>query len=514
MSPPISARCAGAQKPSRPLALAVAAAVVAALGCGAEPVGPHVVLVTIDTLRADRLGSYGYERDTSPHIDRFFSRGTVFEDASSSAPCTIPSVRQYLAGAFDYDVDRKVLAELLHDHGYRTAAVVSQHNFRRALDTYRRGFDHFDIQGEAEVNWNGVTTRDAADVTSRALAWLSENRGGERIFLWVHYFDPHDPYEPPADFREFNAGDASTKHGDVVRYRKDSKVDEAKLFDAEDVAHFRNLYDGEVLFADAEIGRLLEGLDAEGIAENAIVALAADHGEFLWERGRWGHCTSVSGIEVQVPMLMRVNGRPLAGRSRVAEPTSTLDLLPTLTGLLGIEIPGRRLPRRRSARCAARPRGRVHVVARDCGAGRGVEARAGAGCSAVPLLDLGGPGGALEPPLGSPRAARPPARAGGALRRSAPAHVPREHRGIAARDRLHPMSRIRADQRGAPFGSTAGAALETLPVGPGATRRSAARRRPVRSEPKRRHLCPIRGYTHREETFPCEPPASWCSRCC
>ncbi|MBW2268457.1 MAG: sulfatase [Deltaproteobacteria bacterium] len=317
----------------------MASVLVAALGCGAfESVGPHVVLVTIDTLRADRLGIYGYERDTSPHIDRFFARGSVFENASSSAPCTNPSVRQYLGGAFDYDVKRDVLAELLSGEGYRTAAVVSQHIFYQSLDRYRRGFDHFDIQGRAEVNWKNFTTRTASEVTDRSLAWLSENADAEKIFLWVHYFDPHDPYEPPPAYQGFDAGNGSSKHGDVRRYAEPSDAGDSELFDAKDIAHFRNLYDGEIQFVDAEIGRLLEGLEEAGIVQNAIVALSADHGEWLWEQERWGHCTGVSDSEVRVPLLLRVNGRPLEGRGRIAEPSSTLDLLPTLASLLGIEI--------------------------------------------------------------------------------------------------------------------------------------------------------------------------------
>lgn len=317
---------------------ALLCALLLASACGAPEPGPHVVLITVDTLRADRLGIYGYPRETSPRIDGFFAGGSVFEKASSSAPCTIPSVSQYLAGAYDYDDERPVLAEILAAAGWTTAAFVSQHNFHQALAVYQRGFEHFDIQSPEETNWNGATTRTANEVTDRALAWLEDHRDDERLFLWVHYFDPHDPYLPPEDFHAFHAETASEWDGDVARHRKQSGARDAELFSDDDVAHFRNLYDGEVAFTDAEIGRLLDGLEASGIADRSVVALTADHGESLWERDRWGHCNGLHDEVVRVPLLLRVNGGPVGAHSRVATPTSTLDLLPTLAGLFDLTI--------------------------------------------------------------------------------------------------------------------------------------------------------------------------------
>ena len=146
-----------------------------AAGCGSGGAGPHVVLISIDTLRADHVGLYGYARDTTPHLDAYFGRGTVFENATSPAPCTIPAVRQYLSGGFDHVEERIVLAELLRERGYATAAVVSQQQFYRGLGVYQRGFEHFDIQAREEVNAHGWSARDARQVTDRALAWLDRH---------------------------------------------------------------------------------------------------------------------------------------------------------------------------------------------------------------------------------------------------------------------------------------------------------------------------------------------------
>lgn len=317
-------------------------------GCGgAPPAGPHVILISVDTLRADRLGIYGYARDTSPSIDRFFGPGTVFERAAASAPCTLPSVQQYLAGAFDYSDHRKVLAEHLRDGGWTTAAIVSQQRFYLGLDGYRRGFQHFDIQLPHETDVHGESARTAREVSDRALAWLEENAARPRFFLWLHYYDPHDPYDPPPDYRGFDAGNRSQRDGDPRSYQRAARPHASPgealpgdLFDAEDVAHFRNLYDGEIRFVDAELGRVFDALETHGLADRSIVVLLSDHGEWLGEDERWYHCLTLRDAEIHVPLLLRVNGGRLAGRARVAEPVSTLDVLPTLLGLLGVRIAG------------------------------------------------------------------------------------------------------------------------------------------------------------------------------
>lgn len=139
----------------------------------AESLDTPVILISIDTLRADHIGLYGYPRPTTPNLDRFFETRTVFDSAMSASPCAIPSVKQFLSGRFSPRNDRATLAEVLRDHGYRTAAVVSQHQFRLdAPEFYRRGFDSFDIQEAEEVDHHGMTTRTAAEISDRAITWM------------------------------------------------------------------------------------------------------------------------------------------------------------------------------------------------------------------------------------------------------------------------------------------------------------------------------------------------------
>jgi len=329
----------------------LAAVLLGNTGCDRTPApGPHVVLISIDTLRADHVGLYGYPRNTTPNIDRFFGARTVFANAMSSAPCTIPAVRQFLSGAFDHRPDRKQLAEFLLEDGYETAAIVSQHQFYlHPVEAYRRGFGHFDIQAREEVDHHGWTARRAREVSDRAIKWLQENGQTERFFLWLHYFDPHDPYEPPRDFRTFDEGNRSPKSGDRRSYMREARRKRpargAKeqwgrdVFEEEDIAHFVNLYDGEVAYTDAQVGRVLAFLTEKNLIERSIVVLTADHGEWLGELDRWDHCYTLRDIEIRVPFMISVNGEPLGDTAAATLPASTLDILPTLLGLLEIEYP-------------------------------------------------------------------------------------------------------------------------------------------------------------------------------
>jgi arylsulfatase A-like enzyme len=256
-------------------------------------------------------------------------------------------VRQYLSGAFDVRADRAPLAEVLQERGYETAAIASQHHFVHERDRdYARGFEHFDLQGKAEVDQHGLSTRTADQVSDRALAWLERRSQAAPFFLWLHYFDPHDPYEPPPEHRLFGRGSKSNRSGDrraQLMAERDSPEEEwnraGAIFTQADVAHLRALYAGEVHFADAQIGRVLKALDEKGLTENSIVALTSDHGEWLGEGGWWDHCITLRDEEIRVPLLLRVRGGRLGDEPRDPMPASTLDLVPTILGLLKIATP-------------------------------------------------------------------------------------------------------------------------------------------------------------------------------
>jgi arylsulfatase A-like enzyme len=325
-------------------------ALLVVAGCGA-PAPENAVLISVDTLRWDHVGLHGYSRDTTPRIDEFFADATIFENAMSPAPCTLPALAQLLHGSYVLRPDRLSLAEMLRAHGFATAAFVSQHQLRpewhgggasaELASAAARGFEVFDVQAADEVDVHGMSARTAREVSARALAWLSSVQ--EPFFLWLHYFDPHDPYEPPPRFRAFDRNNRSARSGDrrsdLMGERREHEpwFEAGWIFDDADAAHLVNLYDGEILFADAQIGRILDALAQRGLLESTTVVFVADHGEWLGEGERWDHCLTLRDAEVRVPFLWSVAGERLAGQGRVATPVSTLDLAPTLLALLGIE---------------------------------------------------------------------------------------------------------------------------------------------------------------------------------
>jgi len=304
------------------------------------PMASVAIMITVDTLRPDRMSLYGYEHDTTPKLQEYFE-GSAFANARSTAPCTLPAVKQLLTGRID--MTGASMAQTVKAAGLQTAAVVSQQWFT-GDPLYRSGFDHWDPQGREDLDKHGLTTRTAEVVTDRALEWVDTGRQtGERFFLWVHYFDPHDPYNPPMAGRQRAADvdrylDGDRRSAQLAAWEEDEEwfmVDD--IFEDADRDALSRLYDDEIGFVDSQIGRLLDGLDQRGLLNEALVLFTADHGERLGEQGVWDHCYSLHDLELRVPLAVRLprQSSPLALNS----PVSTLDLYPTLLSALSIEGP-------------------------------------------------------------------------------------------------------------------------------------------------------------------------------
>jgi arylsulfatase A-like enzyme len=322
-------------------------------GVPAEP-PPNLLLVTLDTTRRDHLSVYGYERDTSPFLRRFAESGVRFERAYAPACVTAPSHATLFTGAYPIGHgvtknavplanEHETLAERLRASGYQTAGVASSF-VMDARFGWDQGFERWDDEfvpdetGWRTERWyefemeDGVFDRRADHTTDRALAWLRDQRDPARPFLlFVHYFDPHDPYIPPAPFdRRF-----ATAPGEAP-----------SLADALRGREFVDRYDGEIAFTDAELGRLVDGLDALGLAARTVVVVTADHGEGLLQHGQMTHGANVHEEAVRVPLLVRWTGRIAPGRTLDA-PVEGVDLLPTLLTLAGAPadgaLPGRSL---------------------------------------------------------------------------------------------------------------------------------------------------------------------------
>ena len=266
---------------------------------------PNILLVTLDTTRADRLGAYGYRSAQTPRLDRLAAEGVLFEHAVAAAPITLPAHVSLLTGSYpfvhgvrnngNFSLDGTIptLTTALHDGGYRTAAFVSAFVLDRRYGL-ARGFDEYD--DHLQLERRGDRTAAAAG------DWLDAHaRDTAPFFVWLHLYDAHDPYDPPAPFRE---------------------------------AFAERPYDGEIAFTDGALGSLLDRLDRLGRRASTLVAVVGDHGESLGEHGEDTHAVFVYESTLRVPMIVAWPGQLPAGR-RVPALVRSIDLAPTLLDLAG-----------------------------------------------------------------------------------------------------------------------------------------------------------------------------------
>jgi len=286
----------------------------------AERPRPNLIFISVDTLRADHLGIYGYSRNTSPRLDQLLRRGTLFLDASANVPLTNPSFCSMLASRYAHQTGatrngipmiagNETLAQLLKAQGYHTAAILSNWPLKAHLSGLKPGFDLYDDEF-SEKRWLFFNSeRDAQGVTEHALAWL-QGQPAEPFFLWVHYSDPHAPYLNHDEF-SFRSG---TRHSPDQR-------------DLDD-------YDSEVAYTDHWIGQLFETIEALGLPSRSLIVFVADHGESLGEHSYTGHGRNLYQQSLQVPFALI--GRGIPQDQRLDFPVELLDLAPTLLAYLNL----------------------------------------------------------------------------------------------------------------------------------------------------------------------------------
>jgi arylsulfatase A-like enzyme len=322
-----------------------------AFGCGFAPPKPRMlVLITVDTLRADRLGVAGSELGLTPHIDALAAAGHYFRSVYAPTSFTLPSISSLMTGQYPEELgiggNRSALratvptlASQLQDAGWRTAAVVSNFVLRRNSGL-AVGFDHYDDtlpQTEIVRHW---PERIAASTTDAAIAALDRWQvdPGARSFLWVHYQDPHGPYTPPKGYRErFLSAEKSAPDGDRTLPERTGQGGRGMLptyqqIGAErGVAFYRAGYDAEIAYLDEEVGRLLTAIEDHAAKQQTVVVFTADHGESLGEQNYWfAHGEHLSDVLVRVPLIIRAPGVEAEIRGDTA---SLVDLYPTLLGL-------------------------------------------------------------------------------------------------------------------------------------------------------------------------------------
>ena len=311
-----------------------------ALGCGGRA-APSIVLVTIDTLRADHLSGYGYGKPTTPNLDRMMERGATFTWAFSASSSTAPSHASILTGLdpTEHSVGGfnghtplgtgfDTLAELLARQGYRTAAVVSNPVLRRSLGL-DQGFEVYDDHMGSQELHRAAAERHAADAVDRALELLDGLRGSS-FFLWLHLQDPHGPYDPPTRALD-RIPDASGEERTLpvgLDYSGYQAIPSYQAFGEERaVRQYVRRYDGEIAFADAELGRLFDYLDGHEDLADALVIVTADHGEALGEDGFYfAHSHSLGLDQVHVPLVIVGPGvRPGVREARAVSNTWIFD---------------------------------------------------------------------------------------------------------------------------------------------------------------------------------------------
>ncbi len=335
----------------------------------------HVVLVSIDTLRADHLGCYGHPFVRSPAIDGLAAEGVLFTQHVSAASTTLASHTSLMTGTHPHthgarsnqalvDDSNVMLAEVLRDHGFRTAAFIGAAPLDPAFG-FGQGFEHYDAEyqvrtGRSEV---GAVQRRAGNVTSAALAWLDEQRAGRwraqdgRLFLFVHYFDVHAPYAAPRPYLGMYRHDdldlavgtmevleelRQRLFADLGPFDEEGFLERAGRASPAAAAMSEALaaeYAAEVTYTDFHLARLLTALRRKGILDEALVLVTSDHGETLLEHSDvFTHGEDVFETEIRTPLVLRFPDGRFAGR-RSARLTSNVDLLPSLLELLGLPVP-------------------------------------------------------------------------------------------------------------------------------------------------------------------------------
>ena len=283
---------------------------------GLKKPATNVILITIDTVRADHLGCYGAKEIQTPTLDALAHDGILFERAISQVPLTWPSHAAILTGLYPFqngvqdftgqplEARFRSVAQAFHDHGYATGAVVSSFVLDRSWGL-ARGFDFYDDAFPAEEFANkdlGLVERRAADSVTRALAWLQKNPR-RPFFFWLHLYDPHSPYDPPEPYR--------------TQYKS-------------------HPYDGEIAYADHELGRLIAWLKRNQLYEHSLIVFLSDHGESLGEHGEQEHGFFVYNATVHIPLIVKPPAGSGIRPTRVARPVETVAVAPTLLQLAGV----------------------------------------------------------------------------------------------------------------------------------------------------------------------------------
>lgn len=340
---------------------------------------PNVILITLDTVRADHLSVYGYERDTTPNLRQWAREGfTVYRAASAASNHTLPTHASIFTGwnshrhgaqvSLGFPAGRPIAAEapvlpvLLAGHGYLTAGIAANAIYVRSELGFGRGFAYYDSDLPAQTfsptppYFLAETLRElvatafrtvdaepsfwtAAEVNRKAAGLLDHAIGtGQPFFLFLNYMDAHVPYVPPPPFdTRYQGADPSFRWFTYNKLREDVAIRRTRVLDGRAREHLTSQYDGAIAYLDQQLGALLARLRESGVYDNSLIIVTADHGEGLGERSLIGHGLSLYQHELHVPLMVKY---PHATTGTVVEtPVGSVDVLPTILDVVGVTAP-------------------------------------------------------------------------------------------------------------------------------------------------------------------------------
>lgn len=325
---------------------------------------PNVLLVVLDTVRSASLSLYGYQRPTTPNLQRIAKAGVCFERAFSTAPWTLPSHASMFTGRYAHELSANwqapldatypTLAEILSDRGYATAGFVANNLFCSRASGLDRGFAHYEdftlspgqiiyssslgrmIAGQEVVirtvgYYDDLGRKSASELSNNFLSWLSRRGRHQPFFAFLNYYDAHSPYLPPAPFdRLFQP----------QRPRSDPRMHIPREWSAQEIEAQQDAYEGSIAYLDHHLGTLFGELEAQGLLDNTLVIITSDHGEEFGEHGVMIHGHSTYLRSIHVPLIISFHSRIPSGVG-IAEPVTLRDLPATIVDLLGLNNQGR-----------------------------------------------------------------------------------------------------------------------------------------------------------------------------
>jgi len=320
-----------------------------------KPEIDHVFFITIDTLRADHLGCYGYVRNTSPFIDSLAKKGVLFENAYSQSPSTCPShasiftglypsQHRVLANGYVLDDSYTTLAEILRENGLKTAAFAStdRHFHQSNID---QGFEFYEEPLDTEKTY-GFKYRPARLTINNAIIWLDNFDPKNKLFLWIHVFDPHYPYHPPREYYKELGNDLKKDIflQYVERFHIDTEVfnmkvlssDYEQLSSKEKMYEYITNYDAEIKYVDNELRRFYDFVERKGLNKNSLWIITSDHGEALGQHHWLQHGALIYQEEIHVPLIFFSNQK--FNSKRIKEVVENFNIFSTVLDFLQIKI--------------------------------------------------------------------------------------------------------------------------------------------------------------------------------